>query len=321
MVTAASALVEATAALHSARSSMVDAATLRHHRSRATGLWRGLDVAAREAAERFVEHPDVIGVSAGFRLRAGTIHPNEPVLTVFVREKRDPVELGIRQVDAMFERRNRRTPIPTDIVPLGAFRELVAAGDPIGLQGSFDSATITCIARHLPTDTLVALTARHLTRGRPGPFVTPSQRHGASGPLGNLVAEAGGDIDAAAVAIDQTQPWSNTPEAMRPMRGWRPLVDPADRSIAVAMRGAGDSPAAPDVRFGWIEHPRAILTDPAMSEAILVRMSTRDGDSGGPLVDNSGHLLGLLRGAYERQNLAVFTPIGAALAALRCDLP
>lgn len=289
--------------------------------------WARREPILRANLSTLMARPGVLGATLGYRVRGG-VQIAERVVTVFVRDKRPVEALEGGRRDAVPRRLTAAgRGIGTDVVELGEFEETAAGGDSLGPAGRATDATIACFAEDVRTNIPVALTAMHLITkaGLAGSddlaFVSPCDGAGGGPALGRFLRGTERGVDAAAIALDGAAP-PNAIRGIGDVRGWRPLVDPADRGVAVRMYGAASSSGSGEPVVGRIDTPSVALPALDLDDAILVDIRVRAGDSGAAIVDNDEFVLGLLKGRFTGgAKLAVFTPIGAALAKLDCWIP
>lgn len=282
--------------------------------------WEGLRPAIQKA-RGLHRLPGVMGTSLGHRIRDGVPDPEELVITVLVRKKIHAlraIPVSHRIPKTISGRSGGE--LSTDVIETGEFCNAVAPGLTVGLEIIPDSATISCFARDAD-GAPVALTVMHLITdagiapNRGLRFVSPGLDEGPQ-PLGHFLRGTLTNADAMAIALDPGVPHENEIPAIGTIRGARPVIDPGDRFIAVRMHGAVSGR-----RVGRIESCSAALPDLGLESAILVSIEVGPGDSGAVIVDNDGFVLGMLKGFFDGgDRLAVFSPIGAVLNALRCTL-
>jgi hypothetical protein len=148
-------------------------------------------------------------------------------------------------------------------------------------------------------------------------FVSPSELEGNAVRFGHFLRGYIKRIDAAAVVVEGNVTAQARIVGVGAVRGARPLVDPADRYIAVSMYGAATARRV----IGRIEVPSVRIPKLSLDDAIMASIPAEEGDSGAALVDNDGFVLGLLKGYYTGgDQLRVFTPMPAVLKKLKCRL-
>jgi hypothetical protein len=147
------------------------------------------------------------------------------------------------------------------------------------------------------------------------PIRMPSLRDDASASLfGAAVQGTLSGIDGCKIELAPTSSLDRRIKGIGLIRGWRPVLVPGDKGIAVRMFGT-----ATGFSTGTIEHPMVSMPEFGLDGAILVNIATRKGDSGAALVDRDNFLLGYLVG--QAGNLRVFCPAGLMLRKLGCDIP
>lgn len=216
---------------------------------------------------------------------------------------------------------------PKEIAKLGAFHPTAAVGDTIGPAAIQDSGTIGCFARDAKTNAPVALTAMHVitdsvTPNKAMAFVSPSELHGGSAVMGFYLRGEIEGVDAAAIKlVPPIQGASEIPN-IGLLTGWRGATSDDEGRSRVRLPGAVTLAKTGDVAVGTIVVASQPLPEIGLDDAILVDMPVMDGDSGAGLFDDDGFLLGLLKGHFlTGDQLAVFTPIAAALDRLGCWIP
>jgi hypothetical protein len=151
---------------------------------------------------------------------------------------------------------------------------------------------------------------------KPIPFYVPSRMNAPSAArFGRMVQGTRTRVDAGKILVDKPDEILNYVNGIGPLKGWRPVVDPADRNIGVRLSGA-----ASGVTFGSVVSPNVSMPGLHLESAIIARIPAVPGDSGAPLVDGGNLLLGILVGGGEGSNLNVFSPIGLVLNVLDCEI-
>jgi hypothetical protein len=263
----------------------------------------------------------VVGVSVGFRRRAGQI-TKERCVIVLVRRKHALSTLANRSIVRIPKSLRYGTGgrVSTDVIELGRLRESFVPGSLIGQRSMNRVGTLGTFATD-PNEGLVALTAMHVSGLRS--FDASSDSGDLSffledkTPLGRLLLGTKTGVDAAKISVDDPASALDLTPRIGPIQGWRPMSLSGDRGSLVRMYGAISG-----LVYGRIEEPLAFLDETELGGVILVDIPSADGDSGAALVDNQGFVLGLLVGETIRgPRWRVFSPIGPVLRKLGCDIP
>jgi hypothetical protein len=172
----------------------------------------------------------------------------------------------------------------------------------------------------------VFITAMHVTGLRelsPTSGVTlsvnaPSVSTSSGSPvIGRVIEGSRNGIDAAKVLLTSPHTVLRDVPTIGRIRGWRPLVFPADRDISVSMFGA----ASQTRQNGFIVNPTIFVPGFQLDSAITVRgFNTLAGDSGAALIDKAMLVLGFLVGVAG-DGLRIFCPASLVLKRLGCEIP
>jgi len=168
-----------------------------------------------------------------------------------------------------------------------------------------------------------AITAMHvseideLTPDDPSiPFYVPSRMDAPNASVfGQMTEGTSTGVDAGKIRLDKANQALYFINQIGPLKGWRPVVDPADRGIPVRLSGSTSG-----LQAGTIVSPNVSMPALNLESAIVVQIQAAPGDSGAPLVDGSNLLLGTLVGGGEGTNINVFSPIGLVLNRLGCEI-
>jgi len=286
--------------------------------------WREAYATLEKNRARLLAIPGVVGFGVGYR-RCGGQPTREPCIIVSVRAKLSRKRLGSlgRKLvpRTLLSSRGRR--IPVDVLPVGRLRRHLLAGTSMGRMHPPTRGTIGSFALDLETRSPVALTAMHvsnLSQFPPGgavAFSAPSPLGPGSQPLGLLRRGTVHGVDAMKVSVANPGAAEPSIKGIGPVRGWRPVSIEGDRGTAVRMYGA-----LSQLQAGRIEEPFHSLPEFGLDAAILVRIESQAGDSGAAIVDSQNLVLGLLAGELTAfPGVRAFSPIGAVLAVLQCDIP
>ncbi len=286
--------------------------------------WREAYATLERNRARLLAVPGVVGFGVGYRRRGGEL-TKEPCIIVSVRAKWSPARLrslGRKRIPrTLLSSRGRR--IPVDVLPVGRLRLHLLAGTSMGRMQPPTRGTIGAFAIDLETRSPVALTAMHVSDlnqyppGGPVAFTAPSRLENGSRPLGLLRRGTRHGVDAMKVSVAVPGIVEPFIKAIGRVRGWRPVSVEADRGTAVRMFGARSQ-----LQLGRIEEPFHSLPEFGLNAAILVRIDSQPGDSGAAIVDNRNLVLGLLAGELTAfPGMRAFSPIGAVLSVLRCNIP
>ena len=290
-----------------------------------TGTVAAPSAALRRHRSRLLQYAGVVGVGLGPRTRRGYEHADERCVVVYVRRKRSKLELRRRGERALphYIATAAKKRIGVDVIEFGRLIRHAQGGDDLGPGTISERGTLGVVAIDLATNHPVALTAMHVVGG---PSITsPDQSRVVDSPsdayedhrrLGTVLRGSTDGIDAAVVTIEPPNAATRSIRGLGAVAGWRPVVDPADTGIAVAMTGAVTGHPV----FGRIVRPHLALPELGLDDAMLVDIDTANGDSGSALIDHDHLVLGLLVGYSSSLGHRVFTSIGAVLAQLRCNI-
>jgi hypothetical protein len=274
-------------------------------------------------SEKVRAHKGVLGYGIGRRIRSG-LQTDELCALVFVEKKLAPTELkklGRRPLPRTLSDRGG-VRLPVDVVELGTFRRYAMLGSSVGPDDPQQRGTIGSFASG-PDSKIYAITAMHVSeveeltvQDPPIPFYVPSRMDSPSAVrFGQMIQGTTRGIDAGKILLDRPGDALSYVNGIGHLKGWRPVVDPADRGARVRMSGAVSG-----VRTGSIVSPNASMQNPDLDSAIVVQIDAAPGDSGAPLVDDGNLLVGILVGGGQGSNLNVFSPIGLVLNRLGCDI-
>ena len=275
--------------------------------------------------DSLAEEQGVVGFGPSRRRRGGR-ETDEQTITVYVTKKLSPSALrrsGRKAVPEVLSA-GRYRPVPTDVVELGELELLVDVGCTVDAGSVTGTGSLGALAVDRFTRQPVALTAMHVTGiaeywpgdGPTIEFRAPCES-ARSQHIGYLLEGTQFGVDAAKISISQRRPPSHTIRGGLRIRGWRPLGISADRDALVRLAGA-----VTKVAYGKIRDPLVYLPKYELGASVLVDIHAAPGDSGAAMVDNAGLVLGLLVGrSNSHESLKVFSPIGAVLHRLNCDIP
>jgi len=278
---------------------------------------------ALDAHGELLQGRRVVGAGISTR-RKGGVDTGEPSVTVYVTRKVTPRTLArngepLLPGSITVDDRN----VVVDVVEFGQLRRLVACGSSVGVaRGSRRSwGTLGVVARDNTSQAPVALTAMHVFDRlgfAPGEAVDVfCPRHGEPDArmLGRFDRGTLSGVDAARVSFLDPSAAEFLIMGIGPIRGWRPLVDPADRNLPVQLYGARSG-----YRRGTIHTVEAHLAQEGLDPCFYAAIECDEGDSGAALVDDDGYVLGTLVGRATSLNVRVFSPIGLVLRKMLCDL-
>lgn len=282
--------------------------------------WTWVQQAFEAKKAWLLAHPDVVGCGLGFR-RKGHGRTNEPCITAYVSRKLSGGRLRGRRKLPRFVRVGKRR-VAIDVVEGGRYEGQALIGDELGTTSA--RATLGAFARDLASGRDVALTAMHVSdftsvsNGSPQVmlFVPSRVTDGSAPSLGTIAEGTKSGIDAAKIELAAGQtalPW--VPD-FGAIRGWRPLVWPADQNLPVWFHGAVSGRQS-----GWVHNPHDLFDDDGLDDVITAVIESQPGDSGAALMDNDGFVVGFLAGRRRDTDLRVFCPAQAVLERLGCDIP
>ena len=280
--------------------------------------WRDRANALAGNKARMDTHPDVRGYGLSFRRRAGQ-ELAEPCVTVLVPKKlpREDLKRRSRRAIPQTMVTSGGKHVPVDVLEVGELRRQFTAGSSLGPPSTQIKGTIGAWGVTTESGAAAALTAMHVAKGH-SRFVVPSPRDASFGePLGEFLRGTLERVDAALIGVEPPATAEPFMQVIGPIRGWRPVAVPADRSAEVRMFGA-----ASGFRRGFIIEPAMTFPNFGLDHAIVVDIQTADGDSGAAIVDSENLVLGLLVGETELGGFPVrlFSPISLILGILGCDL-
>ncbi|HEY4244838.1 MAG TPA: hypothetical protein VGM88_33715 [Kofleriaceae bacterium] len=250
--------------------------------------------------------------------RAPILH--EPALPTRIQTPHDDVSVERVPFGTVLRVPARGRAIANDFDLLEESSVQVGAG--IGQFSPATLGTLGALAYANADGALVGITAQHVVDGGNVPMYSRANLDDPSPQrIGEIDRGTRAGVDAARVRFDPGIDPDGVVPAIGTITGWTD-VSAADIGNGVALFGAMSGRCDGTLAYVNVEI-KGDTEIPSLHDCVLARIDSAEGDSGSALLDSQRRVVGFLVGipAQIDLQLRIFSPVGAVLERLDCNIP